>query len=134
MLRLYGKCLRNTQGGHRAAKLKKIRLIAMNMNMNIAILVLTTIVMLALSFMAFIAIIDLKNKAANAPAIQSISTMSAEDLLEVIIGQPLSDVLSAGDTVELIIRTNDHPIASREYAANDWHGMVKLEPIKAVKG
>lgn len=132
MLRLYGKYLRNTQGGHRAAKLKKIRLMAMNMN--IAILVLTTIVMLALSFMAFIAIIDLKNKAANAPAIQNISTMSAEDLIEVIIGQPLSEVLSTGDTVELIIRTNDQPIASREYAANDWHGMVKLEPIKAVKG
>lgn len=104
------------------------------MNINIAILVLITIVMLALSFMAFIAIINLKNKAANAPAIQSISTMSAEDLLEVIIGQPLSAVLSAGDTVELVIRTNDHPIASREYAANDWHGMVKLEPIKVTKG
>lgn len=106
----------------------------MAMNINMTILVIVTIAMLVLSFMAFIAIINLKNKAANAPAIQSISTMSAEDLLEVIIGLPLSEVLSAGDTVELIIRTNDQPIASREYAANDWHGMVKLEPIKAVKG
>lgn len=104
------------------------------MNINIAILVLTTTVMLALSFMAFLAIIDLKNKAANAPAIQSISTMSAEDLIEVIIGQPLSEVLRTGDTVELIIRTNNHPIASHEYVANDWHGMVKLEPIKVING
>lgn len=100
----------------------------------VGILVLTTIVTLALSFMAFITIINLKNKAANAPVIQNISTMSAEDLIEVIIGQPLSEVLSAGDTVELIIRINEDPIASREYAANDWHGMVKLEPIKVIKG
>ena len=104
------------------------------MNINIAILVLTTTVMLALSFMAFLAIIDLKNKAANAPAIQSISTMSAEDLIEVIIGQPLSEVLRTGDTVELTIRTNSHPIASREYSASDWHGMVKLEPVKSING
>ena len=104
------------------------------MNINIAILVLVTIVMLALSFMAFITIINLKNKAANAPAIQNISTMSAEDLIEVIIGQPLSEILRSGDTVKLTIRTNDEPIASREYSANDWHGMVKLEPIKSIKG
>lgn len=104
------------------------------MSIDIAILVLVTIGMLALSFIAFIAIVNSKNKAANAPAIQNISTMSAEDLIEVIIGQPLSEILSAGDTVGLIIRTNDRPIASREYTASDWHGMVKLEPIKAVKG
>ena len=63
-----------------------------------------------------------------------LNDMSAEDLLEVIIGVPLSEVLSAGDSIEIIVSTNSHPIASREYVATDWHSMIKLEPVRTVKG
>lgn len=101
--------------------------------MTIGLLMLTTVVMLILSFVAFLAIIDMKYKKLTKPLL-NLNDMSAEDLLEMIVGLPLSEVLSAGDSIEIIISTNSHPIASREYVATDWHSMIKLEPVKAIKG
>lgn len=97
------------------------------------LLILLTIATLALTFVAFAAIVKMKRRKLNKP-VSSISTMSAEDLLEVIVGLPLSELLTAGDSVEIVVSTNNHPIASREYVATDWHSMIKLEPTRSVKG
>ena len=97
------------------------------------LLMLLTIVTLALTFIAFATVVKMKYRKLSKP-VPTIKTMSAEDLLEVIVGLPLSEVLSAGDSVEIIVSTNSHPIASREYVATDWHSMIKLEPTKTIKG
>lgn len=94
---------------------------------------LTTVVMLALAFVAFVSVMDMRYRKMIKP-MPKLNDMSAEDLLEVIIGVPLSEVLSAGDSIEIIVSTNSHPIASREYVATDWHSMIKLEPVRTVKG
>lgn len=94
---------------------------------------ITTVVMLILSFVAFLAIIDMKYKKLTKPSL-SLNNMSAEDLLEVIVGLPLNELLTDGDSIEIVISTNGHAIASREYVATDWHSMVKLEPVKSIKG
>ena len=97
------------------------------------LLILLTIATLALTFIAFAAVVKMKHRKLKNP-VPSMSTMSAEDLLEVIIGLPLNEVLSAGDNIEIIVSTNSHPIASREYVATDWHSIIKLEPTKTIKG
>lgn len=93
---------------------------------------LTTVIMLFLTFAAFIAIIDIKSEKLS-KSIPSLNAMSAEDLLEMIVGVPLSDILRAGDSIEIIVSTNSHHIARREYVASDWHSIIKLEPVKAIK-
>ncbi len=97
------------------------------------LLILTTIATLALTFIAFVGIIEMKKKKLSKP-VPSINTMSAEDLLEMMVGLPLSELLRAGDSVKIVVSTNNHPIASREYVATDWHSIIKLEPTKTIKG
>lgn len=83
--------------------------------------------------MAFAAIINLKHKKSSQPA-PNINNLSAEDLLETIVGLPLSEILSAGDSIEIVVSANTHPIARRKYVATDWHSMIKLESAKTIKG
>ena len=94
---------------------------------------LTTVIMLALAFVASVSVMDMRYRKMIKP-MPKLNDMSAEDLLEVIVGLPLSEVLSAGDSIEIIVSTNSRPIASREYVATDWHSMIKLEPVRTVKG
>lgn len=97
------------------------------------LLILLTIATLALTFLAFAAIINLKHKKSSQP-MPNINTLSAEDLLETIVGLPLSELLSTGDSIEIVVSINAHPIVRREYVATDWHSMIKLEPAKTIKG
>lgn len=60
------------------------------------------------------------NKSAN------FNSLAAEDLINVVIGVPLNEIVCVGDTVEIIIKTNGHSIAGSEYSVKHWYGRLKL--------
>lgn len=103
--------------------------------MNLSTLIMITVITLVLSFIAFLAVLRMRYKKAKKQKELNRSSKTAEDLLELIISVPLSEILCVGDTIEIIVCTNGrHPIASREYVANDWQGKIKLQATKAIKG
>tara|TARA_B100000530_G_scaffold309310_1_gene235039 strand:+ start:49030 stop:49341 length:312 start_codon:yes stop_codon:yes gene_type:complete len=57
---------------------------------------------------------------------QALGAMSAEDLLELVVGVPLKDLVIDGDSIEITISTNGHPIAGNQYVATDSCGSIKL--------
>ena len=57
---------------------------------------------------------------------QELAAMSAEDLLELVVGVPLKDLVMDGDSIEITISTNGHPIAGNKYVATDSCGSIKL--------
>ena len=97
-------------------------------------LIITTVTTLTLSFVAFLAVIKMRRKGAKQRRASSMNSKSAEDLLELIVSARLNEVLITGDTIEITVSTNGHPIASREYSAIDWNGQIKLESTKEIRG
>ena len=102
--------------------------------MPVLTLIMTTVAALAMSFIAFLAVIKMMYKRIDKQNTSNANSKGAEDLLELITSAPLSEILSAGDKVEIVVCTNGHPIASREYTACDWQGKVKLSGTKVIKG
>lgn len=52
--------------------------------------------------------------------------LSAEELTELIIGVPLNAILLQGDEIEIVVKTNSHPIAGAVYYAQKIDGKLKL--------
>ena len=102
--------------------------------MNVLTLIVTTTVTLTLSLIAFFVLMKMRYRRINTQNASNLHSKSAEDLLELITSVPLKEVLSDGDTVEIVICTNGHPIASRAYVVNDWQGKVKLETTNVIQG
>lgn len=95
--------------------------------MQTSILIILTVLALFAAMLASVFI--LKNKIVktkNKPTLNDFNCLSAESLLEVVTGLPLSEILSAGDKVEIVIKTNGHPIADAQYAVCKWDDLIKL--------
>ncbi|WP_352309040.1 hypothetical protein [Psychrobacter sp. W2-37-MNA-CIBAN-0211] len=90
-------------------------------------LVIITVVMLIISAIATGTVISIKfTKKGDPDDDLNLNTLSAESLLEVVAGTPLSELFGEGDNVEIVIKTNGHPVAGKEYAATKLCGHVKL--------
>lgn len=90
-------------------------------------LIALTIFALLISFVA--AVFALKQasvRRVNTSA--NFNALAAEDLVGVVIGVPLDKIVSAGDTIEIVIKTNGHSIAGSEYSVKHWCGRLKLTP------
>lgn len=94
--------------------------------MSIGSLAFITAIMLAVAVIATLLIINTKYSGKYNANQESLDALAAEDLLEVVVGVPLNEILIAGDNVEIVVRTNSHPIASNSYIAEDLSGKVKL--------
>lgn len=93
--------------------------------MQVESLMFITVVMTGIAIIAAILIYDIK---VGGGAINQVefTALSAEEILEVVVGVPLNELLVAGDNIEIVIKTNDHSIASGKYVAENLDGEVKL--------
>lgn len=96
----------------------------MNTNFLAIVTVIATVIAAASFMSARSAKASIKRSTLVSP--QDLVTMSAEDLLELVVGVPLSDLVTDGDSIEITISTNGHPIAGNQYVATDSCGNIKL--------
>lgn len=91
-------------------------------------LIALTILALVISSIAAAFVYNRKagNQRSNTSA--NFNSLAAEDLMGVVIGVPLDKIVSAGDTIEIVIKTNGHSIAGSEYSVKHWCGRLKLTP------
>ena len=91
---------------------------------------LITLTILALVISSIAAAFVYHRKADNQRSNTSanFNSLAAEDLMGVVIGVPLDKIVSAGDTIEIVIKTNGHSIAGSEYSVKHWCGRLKLTP------
>jgi hypothetical protein len=94
--------------------------------MQTGLLVLITLV--ALTFAALAAGIKLNIKLSTSTKKNKANAdrLAAEDLLALVVGMPLGDFLVEGDSVEIVVRANGHPIADKAYTAEVLEGKTKL--------
>ena len=64
-----------------------------------------------------------KNRAAVS---NNFNTLAAEDLIDIVVGVPLNEIVCDGDHIEIVIKTNGHAIAGSEYSVKRWCGSLKL--------
>lgn len=96
--------------------------------MNTNFLVLITVIATTIAVFSFLSAKNAKTSIKKSTLVdaQSIKAMSAEDLLELVVGVPLNDLVIDGDSIEITVSTNGHPIAGGQYIAKDTSGNIKL--------
>ena len=94
--------------------------------MNTSILIALTIFALLVSFAAAAFVFKKTNARHIINASTNFNSLAAEDLIGVVIGVPLDQIIVPGDTVEIIIKTNGHPLIGCEYSVRSWCGQLKL--------
>ena len=102
--------------------------------MDMKSLIIITVVALAIAALAAKLVINARINLARVcnTNSQDIEYLVAEDMLGMIVGMPLSDFIAEGDNVEIIVRTNGHPIASHDYVAKTENGRVTLTSASVV--
>lgn len=94
--------------------------------MNVWMLIALSIAALSAMFIASAILLRSRIFNINTNTSGNFNTLAAEDLLGVVIGVPLDEIVNAGDKVEIVIKINSHPIAGCEYGAKRWCGRLKL--------
>ncbi|WP_010197020.1 hypothetical protein [Psychrobacter sp. PAMC 21119] len=89
-------------------------------------LIALTISALAISSIAALFVFNRTKSIQRINTSANFNSLAAEDLMGVVIGVPLNEIVSAGDTIEIVIKVNGHSIAGSEYSVKRWYGRLKL--------
>lgn len=89
-------------------------------------LIALTILALVVSSSAALFVYNRKAGDQRSNTSANFNSLAAEDLINVVIGVPLNEIVCVGDTVEIIIKTNGHSIVGSEYSVKHWYGRLKL--------